>query len=213
MYVPPQFREERPEMLARAMRGIGFATLVTAAPGGLEISHVPMILKDDEGDGWSLETHVARGNAHWKAVDTSNESVAVFQGAQAYISPSWYVTKREHGKVVPTWNYIAVHARGRLEAIEDPVWLHAHLTGLTRAHEADRERPWEVTDAPVGYVDAQIRGIVGIRLSIARVEGAWKMIQHRSEGDRLGTIEGLEAEPHGRAVANVMCELERSRNA
>lgn len=213
MYIPPQFREERPEVLAQAMRRIQFATLVTAGPAGLEISHVPMILKDAGGGERILLTHVSRANPHWKAVATQTESVAIFQGPQAYISPSWYATKREHGKVVPTWNYIAVHARGHLEAIEDPAWLHAHVTDLTRANESEREQPWEVTDAPVDYVSAQIRGIVGLRLSVARVEGAWKMIQHRSEGDRLGSIAGLEAEPHGHAVAQVMRELERSRSA
>lgn len=211
MYVPRQFREERPEVLALAVRRIQFATLVTPGPDGLQVSHVPMVLKEAEDGAWTLETHVARPNPHWKLAGTDAASVAVFQGPQAYVSPSWYATKREHGKVVPTWNYIAVHAHGRLEAVEGEAWLLAHLDDLTDANEAGRERPWAVADAPGDFVHGLVRAIVGLRLRVERRDGAWKMIQHRSEGDRAGTIGGLEAEPHGRAVAEVMRELEASR--
>ncbi|MGI4939825.1 MAG: FMN-binding negative transcriptional regulator, partial [Janthinobacterium lividum] len=211
MYVPRQFREERPDVLAHAMRGIQFAVLVTPGPEGLQVSHVPMVLKEAGDGSWTLETHVARPNPHWTLAAAGAASVAVFQGPQAYVSPSWYATKREHGKVVPTWNYIAVHAHGQLEAVEDPAWLLAHLDELTRANEAGREHPWEVSDAPADFVQGLTRAIIGLRLPVARVEGAWKMIQHRAEGDRLGTIGGLEADPHGRAVAEVMRGLEVAR--
>lgn len=212
MYVPRQFREERPEILARAVRDIGFAALVTPGPDGLHVSHLPMVLKEGAGGAWTLEGHVARPNPHWTLADEA-ESVAVFQGPQAYVSPSWYATKREHGKVVPTWNYIAVHVHGALEAVDDHGWLLAHLHDLTRTNEAARDHPWEVADAPEDFVHGLARAVVGLRLRVARVEGAWKLIQHRSEGDRLGTIAGLEAEPGGRAVAAAMRELEADRFA
>jgi transcriptional regulator len=212
VYVPRQYREERRDVLARAVRRIAFAMLVTPGPGGLQISHVPMILKEAPDGAWLLETHVARANPHAGAAGSCvAPSVAVFQGPQAYVSPSWYATKREHGRVVPTWNYIAVHAHGMLEAVDDERWLHAHLRALTRANEAGREHPWEVEDAPAEFIAGQARAIVGMRLPVTRIEAAWKMAQHRSEGDRLGAIVGLEREPAGTAVAEVMRDLEEAR--
>lgn len=211
MYVPRQFQEQRPDILAGAIRSIQFATLVTPGADGLQVSHVPMVLKQAEDGAWTLESHVARPNSHWALAGTEAASVAVFQGPQAYVSPSWYATKREHGKVVPTWNYIAVHAHGRLEAVEDQAWLLAHLDDLTDANEAGRAHPWEVSDAPADFVHGLTRAIVGLRMPVSRTEGAWKMIQHRGEGDRLGTIDGLEAEPQGRAVAEIMRALEAAR--
>ncbi len=210
MYIPRQFREERPEVLASAVREIGFAALATPGPEGLHVSPIPMVLKEGEEGAWTLETHVARPNPHWKLVG-AGVSVAIFQGPQAYVSPSWYATKREYGKVVPTWNYIAIHAHGALEAVEDQAWLLAHLDDLTHVHEAGREHPWGISDAPDDFVHGLTRAIVGLRLLVTRIEGAWKMIQHRSEGDRLGTIAGLAAEPRGNAVAKVMRELEAAR--
>ena len=210
--MPRQYREERLDVLAQAIRGIGLATLVTPGAAGLQISHVPMVLKEAQDGAWLLESHVARPNPHWQLAATSGgASVAVFVGPQAYVSPSWYATKREHGRVVPTWNYISVHAHGVLEAVEDARWLHAHLHDLTISNEAGREHPRDVADAPAEYIDGLAHGIVGLRLSVTRTLGAWKMAQHRSEGDRLGTIAGLAADPHGQAVATVMRELEAAR--
>ncbi|MFT8245109.1 FMN-binding negative transcriptional regulator [Roseomonas sp. BN140053] len=211
MYVPRQFREERPEILAQAMRDIGFAALVTPAPEGLQVSHLPTVLKAEGPDGWCLETHLARPNPHWQLAGRGAPSVAIFGGPQAYVSPGWYASKREHGKVVPTWNYIAVHAHGTLELMEDADQLRSHLEDLTRAHEAGREHPWDVSDAPAEFVAGLTRAIVGLRLRVQRVEGAWKLIQHRSEADRLGTIAGLDAEPGGQAVAAAMRALEAAR--
>ena len=196
MYVPRQFREERRDVLARAVRSIRLATLVTPGAEGLYLSHVPMVLKETEDGAWLLESHVARPNRHWSVAATATgASVAVFNGPQAYVSPSWYASKREHGRVVPTWNYIAVQAHGVLEAVRDERWLHAHLHELTRASEAEREHPWDVSDAPAEYIDGLAHGIVGLRLSVTRIEAAWKMAQHRSEADRLGTIDGLASDP------------------
>jgi transcriptional regulator len=212
MYTPPQFREDRPEILAAAIRDIQLAAIVTAGPSGLEVSHAPMVLKE-EGEGFVLEAHLARANGHWRALGEGAPAVAIFGGPQAYVSPSWYPSKREHGKVVPTWNYVAVHAHGRMEAVTDAAWLRAHLDDLTAANEAGRPRAWAVSDAPAEFVSKLSSAIVGLRMPVERLEGSWKMIQHRPEGDRHGTIEGLSADGHGpaREVAAVMRALEDAR--
>lgn len=212
MYAPAQFREERPEILAAAIRDIRLAMVVTAGPEGYHASHVPMVLKE-EGGRFVLETHVARPNPHWQAVATSLASLAVFQGPQAYVSPSWYPTKREHGRVVPTWNYVAVHAHGPLVAVEEASWLRTHLDDLTTDNEAGRPAPWAVSDAPDEFIGKLTRGIVGLRLVVERLEGTWKLIQHRSDGDRLGTIAGLAASARSGdvAVADAMRALEAER--
>jgi len=209
MYVPRQFREDRTDTLARAVRSIQLAALVTPGPDGLQVSHVPMVLHEDAAGTWTLQTHVARPNPHWSLAGAA--SVAIFQGPQAYVSPSWYPAKREHGKVVPTWNYIAVHAHGTLETMDDGPALLSHLNNLTDANEAGRDQPWHVADAPADYVGALSRAIVGLRLRVSRIEGAWKMIQHRTAADRLGTIAGLASDPHGQAVAEIMQGLEAAR--
>ena len=212
MYAPTQFREHSAEVLARAIHDIQLATLITATPDGYHASHVPMVLRD-EGGAFALETHVARPNPHWTVLDQPLASLAVFQGPQAYVSPSWYETKRQHGKVVPTWNYIAVHAHGSLEVVEDEAWLLRHLDDLTNANESGREHPWATSDAPADFIGNLARAIVGLRLRVERIEGSWKMIQHRSEGDRHGAIAGLSAtsRPGDAAVAEVMRRLEDAR--
>jgi transcriptional regulator len=212
MYTPPQFREDRPDVLAAAIREIQLAAIATAGPSGMEVSHAPMVLKE-LADGFVLEAHLARANGHWRALGEGAPAVAIFQGPQAYVSPSWYPSKREHGKVVPTWNYVAVHAHGRLEVVTDPVWLRAHLDDLTEANEAGRAQPWAVSDAPDEFVSKLSVAIVGLRMKVERLEGSWKMIQHRPEGDRHGTIEGLSGEAHGpaREVGSIMRALEEAR--
>jgi len=181
MYIPDHFREDRPEVLRDAVRHIGFATLVTE---GLEANHLPMLL-----EGNVLRGHVARANPVWKKGD--GDALAVFLGPHAYISPNWYPSKAETGKAVPTWNYIAVHARGRMRWIDDAEWLRAHGGELSATHEAGRDVPWMISDAPAGYIDSMLRGIVGFELSIQMLEGKWKLSQNRDEADRAGTREGL----------------------
>jgi transcriptional regulator len=214
MYIPNQFREERPEVLAAAMQEIRLAVLVTHTDGEYQATHLPMLLKR-AGDGTlTLEGHVARANPHWRAAASGARSLAIFQGPHAYISPSWYASKREHGKVVPTWNYIAVHATGILEAVEDRDWLLALVSDLTNANEAGHEHPWSIADAPAEYIERQIAAIVGLRLKVDRLEGAWKMNQHRPEADRLGTIEGLrQMEGAAPSVVAIMTALERERSS
>lgn len=215
MYIPSQFREERPEVLAAAMREIKLATLVTHADSEYHASHLPLILRTAEDGSLTLNGHVARANPHWLAVQAGRApSLAIFQGSHAYISPSWYASKREHGKVVPTWNYIAVHATGTLEAVEDRDWILALVNDLTKTNEAGRIQPWAVADAPADYIEKMAAAIVGLRLRVDRLEGAWKMIQHRSTTDRLGVIEGLRQQSGAEAsVAAVMTELEKGRSS
>lgn len=183
MYVPDHFREDRPEVLHDAVRRIGFATLVTA---DLEANHLPMLLSKD---GKFLRGHVARANPVWKKGD--GEALAIFLGPHAYVTPNWYPSKAETGKAVPTWNYVTVHARGALRWVQDADWLRAQVASLSDAHEAAREEPWKVADAPTSYVDAMLRAIVGFELSVAVLEGKYKLSQNRDAADRAGVREGL----------------------
>jgi len=212
MYVPRQFREERRDVLIAAMRDIGFATIVTSHEGGLEATHVPTVVIDD-GDRIAIECHVARGNPHWKAAANAAASMVLFQGPQAYVHPGWYASKAEHGKVVPTWNYVAVHAHGVLEIFDDERAVHAHVSRLTAQNEAGRAAPWAIGDAPEDYIAGMTKAIVGMRLVVERIEGSWKLIQHKPEADRLGAIAGLsnEAGEGARAIADLMRAGETAR--
>jgi transcriptional regulator len=181
MYVPDHFREDRPDVLRDAVRQIGFATLVTQ---GLEANHLPMLL-----DGNVLRGHVARANPVWK--QGAGEALAIFLGPHAYVSPNWYPSKAETGKAVPTWNYFTVHARGTIAWMQDPGWLRAHVTTLSNTHEAGRENPWAIGDAPASYVDGLLRAIVGFELTVTSFEGKWKLSQNRDAADQAGVREGL----------------------
>jgi transcriptional regulator len=191
MYNPPHFREERPEILHQAIAGIAFATLVTQGADGMEANHLPFLLDAERG---VLRGHVARANPVWKEARTTREALVIFLGPDAYVTPSWYATKAATGKVVPTWNYLAVHARGTLEFFDDAARLRTLVTDLTRTHEAGRARPWTVSDAPSGYIDTMLRAIVGVELTITRLEGKWKLSQNRDAADREGVRAGLRGE-------------------
>jgi transcriptional regulator len=191
MYNPPQFREERPEILAEAIRRIAFATLVSEGQNGLIANHLPFLLDMERG---VLRGHVARANPVWKDARTDREALVIFLGPDAYITPSWYATKAQTGKVVPTWNYLTVHARGRLEFFDDAERLRALVSDLTDRHEGERAQPWAVSDAPCDYIDTMLRAIVGVELRITRLEGKWKMSQNRDAADREGVRAGLGAE-------------------
>jgi transcriptional regulator len=186
MYIPDMFREGRPEVLNDAMRRIGFATLITPE---LEANHLPMLVSDG-----GLRGHVARANPVWK--QGSGEALAIFLGPHAYVSPNWYPSKAETGKAVPTWNYLTVHARGTINWTQDADWLRAHVGALSATHEAGRENPWAVSDAPAGYVDGLLRAIVGFELTITKLEGKWKLSQNRDVADRAGVRDGLLRDGH-----------------
>lgn len=206
MYLPEHFSEQRRDVLTTTMRDIQFSALITPTADNIEVTHVPVVVHHDiETDQITLETHVARPNPHWRAVTEPQPSVAIFQGPHSYVTPEWYPSKKEHGKVVPTWAYITVHAHGQLTAIQDDEWLANHLNELTRQNEANRDVPWEVTDAPEKFIGALSRGIVGLRLTVDRLEGKWKVNQNRPEADRKGTADGLaKSGPMGVQLAKVL---------
>ena len=191
MYVPPAFREEDLPTLHAVMREARLASLVTATAEGLLATPLPLFLVPEEGPHGTLYGHLARANPQWK-LEAVGEAMAVFMGADAYVSPSWYPSKREHGKVVPTWNYVAVHAYGTAEFFEDAGRLLEVVTRLTDLHERPRAEPWAVADAPEPFVRSQLRGIVGVRMPITRLDGKRKMSQNRSAEDRAGVAAGLE---------------------
>ena len=212
MYIPTHFDEARPEVLRALIGAHPLATLVTLTPGGLNANHIPLRLHAEEGPQGVLRGHVARANAIWKDLDPRVEALAIYQGPDTYITPAWYATKRETGKVVPTWNYAVVHVYGALRVIDDPAWLRPHLETLTATHEASRAEPWEVNDAPRDYTDALMRGIVGIELAITRMSGKWKMSQNQPAANQAGVIEGLRAGGSAEAasVADLVAERKKS---
>lgn len=195
MYVPPLFKEEHVDVLHEAIRNTRLATLVTLTQDGLIASHVPMLLDPDPAPYGTLIGHLARPNG--QARNAIGEALAIFQGPEAYITPSWYETKRQTGKVVPTWNYVAVHAYGTIEFFDDKDRLRDVVTRLTQRFEAGRAAPWAVTDAPADFTDMMLKGIRGFALPITRLDGKWKMSQNRPAEDRAGVIAGLRDE--GRA--------------
>jgi transcriptional regulator len=200
MYARETSQENRTDVLIDAMQQIKLCAMVSMTGAGLQASHVPTVV-ERAGDQIVLNAHLSRNNAQWRAIDGPAESVAIFQGPHAYITPSWYATKQETGKVVPTWGYIAVHAHGTLEIISDMEWLRWHVTALTELHEANRDAPWAASDAPDDYIAVMLRGIIGIRLTVDRLAGSWKLNQHRSQADQQGMSKGLAAEPDAGAQA------------
>ncbi|HVJ54606.1 MAG TPA: FMN-binding negative transcriptional regulator [Aliidongia sp.] len=201
MYMPVQFKEDRVPLLHETIRRIAFGTLVTHGPDGLIASHVPMLIDAESGPYGTLSGHLARPNPQGRQA-VEGEALAIFLGPDAYISPSLYATKRASGKVVPTWNYAAIHAYGPLSFYTDPDRLLALVTRLTEVHEAGRAAPWAVSDAPADFVRAQLNGIVGFELPITRLEGKWKMSQNRSAEDRAGVAAGLEDREVAEIVAS-----------
>ena len=195
MYMPSAFRQDDLAELHAQMQASPFALLTSAGAAGVQASHLPLLLAPDEGEFGTLYGHFARANPHWRDLQGGAEALAVFSGPDAYISPGWYPAKAEHGKVVPTWNYIAVHARGPVELIEEPERLLQIVSRLSDQHESGRERPWAVSDAPREYIDSMLRAIVGFALPIRRLEGKWKLGQNRSAADQAGVRDGLAASP------------------
>ena len=192
MYVPVQFRVEDRGDLHDTMRASRLSTLVTATAEGLIATPLPLMLAEAEGDHGVLYGHIARANAQWSTAPIG-EAMAIFMGPDAYVSPSFYATKRETGKVVPTWNYVAVHAYGPVAFFDDPDRLLDVVTRLTDLYEGPRAEPWAVSDAPPAFTQSQLRAIVGVRMPIARLEGKRKMSQNRNAVDRAGVAAGLAA--------------------
>ena len=190
MYIPRANQEDRVPVLHKLMEDQPLASLITMGSSGLFASHIPMVLEQNGALGL-LKCHVSRANTQWRDHEPGVQALAIFSGPQHYITPTWYPEKQETGKVVPTWNYVVVHAYGLLKVIEDSEWLRAHLEKLTGIHEAASPVPWKIGDAPADYISSQMKGIVGMEMTIDRLEGKWKVSQNRSERDREAVASGL----------------------
>ena len=191
MYLPKHFEETRVDVLHGLIHAHPLAALVTLSPGGLDANHIPFEIDPEPAPFGTLRGHVARANPVWRDFSRDIEALTVFQGPQAYISPAWYQTKKETGKVVPTFNYIVVHAYGSLRIIEDEAWLRGLVERLTTRHESGRAEPWKVSDAPEDFIKTQLRAIVGIEMPVTRLVGKWKVSQNRPAVDREGVVHGL----------------------
>jgi len=191
MYIPRANEEKRVSVMQALIVSQPLGTLVTLGASGLVASHIPMILEDDGAEFGVLKGHVSRANAQWRDLVPTVDALAIFAGYQHYISPTWYPGTKEHGKEVPTWNYVVVHAYGPLKVIQDDHWLLANVEKLTNIHEAGSPVPWKVSDAPEDFIRSQLNSIVGLELSIQRLEGKWKVSQNRTEKERKGVIDGL----------------------
>jgi transcriptional regulator len=211
MYTPEHFAESRIDVLHQLINNHRLATIVRNTPDGLAADHIPLLLHTDGTNPTQirLRGHVARANPLWQDAHEQNVLV-IFQGPQAYISPGWYASKAEHGKVVPTWNYAVVHATGKLTAIDSFEWLHGHANALTDANEARQAKPWKVADAPEDFIRNTARAIVGIEIHVTTLSGKWKVSQNRGAADRAGVATGLEAD--GTASSAAMAALVRERS-
>lgn len=208
MYNPAHFAETRPDVLRAFMRAHPLGALVTTGPDGPEATHLPLYL---DAAGQLLRCHMARANPQWRQIVSAGRVLAIFTGPEHYITPNWYPSKEEHGKVVPTWNYVAVHAVGSARLFDDTPALLRHLNELTDTHEAGFAEPWSVADAPADYVEGLTKAIVGVEITIDRLEGKWKTSQNRPAADQEGVVAGLDA--LGSHAGHEMANLVRDRKA
>ncbi|MGO8800857.1 MAG: FMN-binding negative transcriptional regulator [Roseiarcus sp.] len=207
MYEPLPHREDDLAAQHALIRSHPLGLLISHGAQGLEANAIPFLIDAGASRLGTLQAHMARANGQWRALQDADEVLVVFQGADHYITPSWYATKRETGRVVPTWNYVMVQVRGRPRVIEDAGWLRAQIEALTNRQERPRAAPWAVGDAPAAFVDAQIRAIVGLEVEIAHIAGKWKASQNRPAADRAGVVAGLEA--LGEEAASTMASIVR----
>lgn len=203
MYLPSAFREDSLDIQHDFIRAHPLGVIMTAGEGGLMANHIPCLLYPEGAHG-VLRLHVARANPQLAELAAGHETLIVFHGAQAYISPSWYATKAETHKVVPTWNFVAVHVWGTPVIQDDPAWLRAQLDALTDSQEKARAEPWSVDQAPADFIAAQMRAIVGVEIPISRIEGKWKVSQNRGVADRQGVVEGLSNERGDAVMAGLV---------
>jgi transcriptional regulator len=206
MYQPPHFIETDRETLHALVRAHPLGLLISATQEGPVADPIPFLLDPQTGASGRLRAHLARANPQWKLIAAQPETpvLVVFQGAEAYVTPSWYETKRETGKVVPTWNYAIVQVRGKATVIDDKSWIAQQIGDLTVSREGARTEPWAVSDAPAPFIEAQIKGIIGIEIAISSIEGKWKVSQNRPVPDRKGVATGLDNEPDGAGMASLV---------
>lgn len=205
MYVPGHFEPPGTEQLFDLIRARSLSTLITSGPDGINANHIPLLLDTEGSDYGVLRGHVARANPLWQELAQGREVLAIFHGPEAYITPSWYATKAESGRVVPTWNYAVAHAYGLPRTHQDAGWLQAHLAELVDAHEAGFDSPWALADAPSDYTDKLLTAIVGIEIEITRLTGKWKMSQNQPASNRVGVASGLRGCGQG-AAADLVAE-------
>jgi transcriptional regulator len=208
MYIPRHFEETDLAVLHALIRQRPLGAWVVFANGELTANHLPFLIDADRGPNGTLIGHVARSNEVWKSLTARTPSMVIFQGPQRYITPSWYRSKQETGRVVPTWNYAVVHAYGSPRVIHDEAWLRAHVTELSHTHEHDRTVPWQVTDAPAPFIDTLLKAIVGIEIPLDSLQGKWKVSQNRSHADLIGTARGLseEDDPEAQQLATLIAQ-------
>ena len=194
MYQPPHFVETRLDVLHALIRAHPLGLLISVGPDGPMADPLPFLIDTAVEPHGRLRAHVAKANPQWRLIAENPQTpvLVVFQGADSYVTPSWYEAKRETGKVVPTWNYAIVQVRGRARIVDDREWLAGQIAELTATHEAHRAEPWQVTDAPAPFIEAQIKGIIGLEIAITEISGKWKVSQNRPVADRIGVAAGLD---------------------
>jgi transcriptional regulator len=208
MYLPKHFEERDPERLRSFIQRYPLGSLVTATELGLDANHIPFLFADTGSAAGTLHGHIARANPLWREGVRDATALVIFHGPDSFISPSWYPSKRENARVLPTWNYAVVHAHGVLRFVDAAAWVRSHVEALTREHEGKRDPPWAVTDAPDDFVEKMVAAVVGVEISITQIVGKWKVSQNRSSSDRVGVVEALEREavPSGVAIAALIRE-------
>ena len=210
MYIPKHFEQPRIDVMQTLIRDYPLATLVTLSAEGLNANHIPLHWVEEGGSPYgSLRGHIAHSNPLWTDFDPQTEVLAVFQAENAYISPSWYASKPQTGKVVPTWNYAAVHAYGTLRVIDDPVWIRRQLESMTQEFEAGFPEPWSVSDAPADFTERLITQIIGIEISVTRLQGKWKVSQNQPPENQSSVIKAL-SESGQPAMANLVADASKS---
>jgi transcriptional regulator len=215
LYLPAHFNETRTAVLHALMRAHPLAALVTQSGSGLTANHIPVQTLGEPAPLGSIRGHIARANPLWREHRSESEALAIFQGPQVYISPSFYPSKAETGEVVPTWDYAVVHAGGTLRFIEDVDWLRSFVAGLTDTHEAPRPQPWKIGDAPGAYIDKMLKLIVGFEFSIVSLTGKWKVSQNRPQADKQGVIRNLQdaGDADSREIAAMLASLQARTKA
>ncbi len=192
MHIPSNFKQSDEYQLKDIIREYPFATLITQSESGMEATHFPVILNCVEGKE-VIQAHIAKANKIWQTVKEGSEILLIFNGPNCYISPNYYPTKKESGKVVPTWNYVVVHVKGRILFIHDKKWIYNVIDSLTRVHESNQETPWSIAEAPDAFIEKMLPAIVGVEISIDSIEGQWKLSQNQPEVNKLGVVKGLES--------------------
>jgi len=214
MYIPPLFAETRIDVLQQCIRDHAFGALITHDAAGLNANHIPFEIDAEPAPFGTLRAHVSRNNPLWREQDPAREALMIFQGPHTYVTPSWYPSRHDGGKVVPTWDYIVVHAYGQLQIREDAAWLHAHVARLTSQHEAGFAQPWQLDSAPAAYIAAQLHGIVGLEIRITRLLGKWKTNQNRPRADQLAVAQALRERGDAPAlgIADAIARHNQSRD-